>query len=264
MDSTRSMDISAQSWQLMALFYSYRITNSSGSLGFIQNLPFISLRYLDCGYCLGPWNICEFLYPNNLFVWAGILVNQVIFFYWYRQWSSQPKEELEGVCVRFNTLQRVLFTCYACTAFSEWLTHLCCRLQPPLPSSNFPKALSNYIPLAGAGAGMSLLFPAALYEWQPCSVYITVLMVWLQRQAGCGIFSLKIPHTASSLSPGHGAAALHGTASPGTALEAVCSHPGARAGMDAKPLCLAEERLPGNPRTGGVRQVGRELQSCRA
>lgn len=223
---------------------------------------FISLRYLDCGRCLGPWNIWEFLCSNNLFVWAGVLVNQVIFSTGTDNDPPNQRKSWGAICVRFNTLQCVLFTCYACTAFSEWLTYLCSRLQPPLPSSNFPKALSNYIPLAGAEVGMSFLFPAALYEWQPCSVYITVLMVWLQRQAGCGIFSLS--PTASALSPGHGAAAFHGTASLGTALEAVCSHPGARAGMDAKPLCLAEERLPWNPCTGGVRQVGRELQSCRA
>lgn len=93
----------------------------------------------------------------------------------------------------------MLFTCNACTAFTEWLTYLCFRLQPPLPSSNFPKALSNYIPLAGAEAGMSFLSLLLCSEWQPCSVYITALMVWLQPQEGCGIFFLPEPQSISPL-----------------------------------------------------------------
>lgn len=123
-----------------------------------------------------------------------VLVNQVkfFFFYWHRKWSSQLQEELRAVCVRFNTLQRVLFPCYARTAFTEWLTYLCSRLQLPLPSSDFPKALHNSISLAAAEAGMSFLFPAAL-----CRVAGTVCL------QNCANGFLPEPGTA----PAQGAAA---------------------------------------------------------
>lgn len=109
---------------LTALFYSYRITNSSGSLRLVYNLPSILLVYLDCSRCLGPWNSCKYLCSRKLLSLSrdfgkGLILDSA----GTRKWSSQPRQELGETCVWFNTTQRVPFTCNSCFAFTN--SHVC-------------------------------------------------------------------------------------------------------------------------------------------
>lgn len=105
----------------------------------IKTSLFISLRYLDCGRCLGPWNIWEFLCSNNLFVWAGVLVNQVIFSTGTDNDPPNQRKSWGAICVRFNTPS--VCSLHAMPArHSASDSHICapgCNL--PFPAVIFPK-----------------------------------------------------------------------------------------------------------------------------
>lgn len=108
--------------------------------------------------------------------------------------------------------------------------HICASGRNfPFPAVIFPKYSTITSPWQPLKQECPFFSPLLFNERQTWSVYITALMLpagtWFSPGAPRSI-SLSRRPTEQRLSQ------------PGTALEAICSHPGARAGIDAKPRCF--------------------------